>query len=283
VYISEQETLVPGAYLDVSLEECTGDDEMLDFDGLLLTTELERVYCLFQDTIAMPLALLDGLSFKKTIRYPSSDGHRIDSQLACNLWDSQKRCCIFVHVTMNQGTRTIFPKSARKITAHLWQLQQPSQTTTRRDKHQQTKHGLFEREKDGEGQPETSRAISGLWHYQTGTEGKTRQGTTGRMRGNYSGFSGDYPQVRCCSNRLTDCSSLLLFSVSSQHFYRINSYCQGMLNLNIALRLLSRRLVANYQRFLSSSWIITVGGSPFHREVTLKAEGERVNSCIQKS
>jgi hypothetical protein len=33
-YISEQETLVPGAYLDVSLEEGTGDDEMLDFDSL---------------------------------------------------------------------------------------------------------------------------------------------------------------------------------------------------------------------------------------------------------
>jgi hypothetical protein len=133
-------------------------------NSLLFTAGLERIYSMFQDAVTASLALLDCLSLKNPILYPSSDGNRFDPQLACHLWDRQKRCCIFVHINMNQGTRAIFPKSARKITARLWQLQQPSQTTARTHKHQQTKHGLLEREKDDEGQPETSRAISGPWH-----------------------------------------------------------------------------------------------------------------------
>jgi hypothetical protein len=137
--------------------------------GLLLTADFERIYSVFQDAVTVSLALLVCLGLKNPILYPSSDGNRFDPQLACNLWDRQKRCCIFVHINMNQGTRTIFPNSARKITARLWQLQQrlqqPPQTTTKIDKHQQTKHGLVEREKDDEGQPRTSRAISGPWHF----------------------------------------------------------------------------------------------------------------------
>ena len=74
---------------------------LLSAYGLLFTADIERIYCLFQDTIAMPLALLDGLSFKKTVLYPSSDGNCFDPQLACNLWDSQERSCFFVYTKMN--------------------------------------------------------------------------------------------------------------------------------------------------------------------------------------
>jgi len=41
-YIGEQRNLVPGAYLDVSLEQSAGDDEMLDFHGLPLP-EQDRI------------------------------------------------------------------------------------------------------------------------------------------------------------------------------------------------------------------------------------------------
>ena len=113
---------------------------------------------MFQDTIAVPLALLDCLSFKYTILYPSSDSSRFDPQLACYLRDSQESCCyIFVHTNMNRKTRTIFPKSAHKITICPWQLQQPSQTTTRKSKHQQTKHSFLSTKrtkKDNHEQPE---------------------------------------------------------------------------------------------------------------------------------
>jgi hypothetical protein len=42
MYISEQETLVPDAYLDISLEQSAGDDEMLElvFGPHLALTEL---------------------------------------------------------------------------------------------------------------------------------------------------------------------------------------------------------------------------------------------------
>ncbi len=92
----------------------------MPYNGLLLTADFERIYSVLQDAVAVSLALLDCLGLKNPILYPSSYSNRFDPQLVCHLWDSQKRCCIFVHINMNRGTRTIFPKSAGKITARLW-------------------------------------------------------------------------------------------------------------------------------------------------------------------
>jgi len=66
-------------------------------------------------------------------------------------------------------------------------------------------------------------------------------------------WSGDYPQVRCRSTRPTRFLSFgpsqFHLSIFTESIHTVSVDCSYMLNLNVALRLLSGRLVGNHQYF----------------------------------
>jgi hypothetical protein len=69
--------------------------------------------------------------------------------------------------------------------------------------------------------------------------------------------TGDCPQVRCCSTRPTRflpfCPSQFHLSIFTGSIHMVSVECNYMLNLNVALRLLSGRLVGNHQNQKSVS------------------------------